>query len=113
MLQRFKNVYHLVQALMANAYYQWPSKKLKVIGITGTDGKTTTTSLVYHIIKSSGRKASMITTVYAMIGQKEYDTGLHTTTPHSFDIQKFLKKSIDAGDEYFILETTSHALDQN
>jgi UDP-N-acetylmuramoyl-L-alanyl-D-glutamate--2,6-diaminopimelate ligase len=113
MLRKTKNLYHLAQAFLANSWYKWPSKKLKVVGVTGTDGKTTTTSLIYHILTCAGKRASMVTTVYAKIGNKEYDTGLHTTTPHSFDIQKFLRKSLDAGDEFFVLETTSHALDQN
>ncbi|QQG44820.1 MAG: UDP-N-acetylmuramyl-tripeptide synthetase [Candidatus Roizmanbacteria bacterium] len=112
-IQKLKNFYHLLQSILANVYYGFPSKKLKVIGITGTDGKTTTTHLVYNILISSGKKASMISTVYAKIGNEEYDTGLHTTTPNSFQIQKLLKKAVEAGHEYFVLETTSHALDQN
>src|SRR5688572_14002725 len=55
----------------------------------------------------------MTSTVYAKVGQKEYDTGLHTTTPDPCLIQKLLKMAVDAGDEYFVLETTAHALDQN
>ncbi|MEN9328667.1 MAG: UDP-N-acetylmuramoylalanyl-D-glutamate--2,6-diaminopimelate ligase [Candidatus Parcubacteria bacterium] len=113
MFQKSKNIYHLLAAIVANFYYGFPSKRLNVIGITGTDGKTTTTSLVYHILKSAGKKVSMISTVYAKVGDKVYDTGLHTTTPDPFVIQKLLKQSADAGDEYFILEATSHALDQN
>jgi UDP-N-acetylmuramoyl-L-alanyl-D-glutamate--2,6-diaminopimelate ligase len=111
--QDARNIYHLFQAVVANVQYGWPSKKLKVIGVTGTDGKTSTTSLIYHILISSGKKASMISTVYAKIGEKVYDTGLHTTTPHSSDVQSYLKKSVEAGDEYFVLETTSHSLHQH
>lgn len=100
-------------AIMANIYYGFPSKKLKIIGVTGTDGKTTTTQLIYHIFKSLGKKVSMISSVYAKIGDQVFDTGLHTTTPSPFQVQRLLKKAVQNGDEYFILETTSHALDQN
>lgn len=113
MWQNFKNLYHLFQAIIANFYYGFPSRKLKVIGVTGTDGKTTTTQLITHILKLNGKKTSFISTVYAVIAGKEYDTGFHVTTPSPFFIQKFLKKSVDNQDKYFILETTSHALDQN
>jgi UDP-N-acetylmuramoyl-L-alanyl-D-glutamate--2,6-diaminopimelate ligase len=113
MWQKVKNIYHLFQALIANILYGFPSKKIKVIGVTGTDGKTTTTSLIYHILKENRVSASMITTVAAKIGKKEYPIGLHVTTPSSFQIQKFLKMAVKNKDDYFILETTSHALDQN
>ncbi len=113
MFQKIKNVYHLIQAVVANIIYRFPSRKLKVIGVTGTDGKTTTTHLIYHILKTAGKKVSMVSTVYAKVGTEEFDTGLHTTTPSSFLVQKLLKKAVKNGDEFFILETTSHALDQN
>ncbi len=113
MLQAIKNYYHLLQAFFANLYYGFPSRKLKVVGITGTDGKTTTTHLIYHILKSSGKKVSMISSVSAEIGGKIYDTGFHVTTPDVLPLHKFLRQSVEAGDEYFVLETTSHALAQN
>ncbi len=113
MFQKLKNVYHLFQALLANIIYRFPSRKLKVIGVTGTDGKTTTTHLIAHILKSSGKKVSYVSSVYASIAGQEYDIGFHVTTPSPFAIQKFLKQSADNGDKYFVLETTSHALDQN
>ncbi|MBI4005018.1 UDP-N-acetylmuramyl-tripeptide synthetase, partial [Candidatus Roizmanbacteria bacterium] len=112
-IRKLKNLYHLFTAIAANIWYDFPSRRLKIVGVTGTDGKTTTAHLIYHILKSSGKKVSLVSTVYAQVGDEEYDTGLHTTTPHSFVVQRLLKKSLDAGDEYFVLETTSHALDQN
>lgn len=113
MFQKIKNIYHLLRAFLANLYYGFPSRRLKVIGVTGTDGKTTTTQLITHILKSAGKKVSMISTVYAKVAGKEYDTGFHVTTPDAVIVPKFLKLSADYGDEYFILETTSHRLDQN
>lgn len=112
-IQKLKNLFHLFQAVIANIIYGFPSRRLKVIGVTGTDGKTTTTHLIYHILKSTGKKVSMVSTVYAKVGDLEFDTGLHTTTPSSFLVQKLLRSSVDHTDEYFVLETTSHALDQN
>jgi len=107
------NLYHLAKSNLLNFFYGFPSKKIKLIGITGTDGKTTTTHLVYHALTKLGKKASMISTVYAKIGEKKYDTGFHVTTPDAFTTFSYIRKSIANKDEYFILETTSHRLEQN
>ncbi len=112
MWQDLKNIYHLLVASLANIYYGFPSRKFIVIGVTGTDGKTTTTSLIYHMLRTAGKKALMISSVGAIINGKEYDVGFHVTTPSSFALQKFLKQASDAGLKYLVLETTSHALDQ-
>ena len=112
-LQRLKNIFYLINALLANIWYGFPSRNITVIGITGTDGKTTTTHLIAHILKSCGKKVSYISTIFAKIGEKEYDTGFHVTTPNPWLIQKLIKEAVNNKDEYFILETTSHALDQN
>ncbi|MBP6044577.1 MAG: Mur ligase family protein [Microgenomates group bacterium] len=112
-IQPLINIYHLLRAVAATVYYGYPSSKLRVIGVTGTDGKTTTTHAIYHILKSAGKKVSMLSTVYAKIGDKEYETGLHVTTPDAVLLQKLLSESVKHGDEYFVLETTSHGLDQN
>ncbi len=113
MLQVLKNYYHLVQAVLANCIYGFPSKKLKVIAITGTDGKTTTTTLLYHMLKSAGYKVALISTVAAYINTEQIDTGFHVTTPSPFAIQKLLKRIVNSDSEFVILETTSHGIDQN
>lgn len=112
-IQPLINLFHLTKAVVATVYFGYPSAKLKVIGVTGTDGKTTTTHAIYQILKSAGKKVSMLSTVYAKIGEKEYETGLHVTTPDAVLLQKLLSESVKHGDEYFVLETTSHGLDQN
>lgn len=112
-MQIIKNIYHLFRAIIANVIYGFPSRKIKVIGVTGTDGKTTTTHLIYHILKSAGKRVSMISTIYAKIGESEFDTGFHVTTPDAMVIPKYIKMAVEAGQEYFVLETTSHRLDQN
>lgn len=112
-IQPLINIYHLARAVIANVYFGFPSAKLTVIGVTGTDGKTTTTHAIYQILKTAGKKVSMLSTVYAKVGDKEYETGLHVTTPDPFLLQDLMAKAVVHGDEYFVLETTSHGLDQN
>lgn len=98
--------------LLTSAWYNFPARKLKVIGVTGTDGKTTTVNLIYSILRAAGRKAGMVSTVSAKIGEKFYETGLHTTTPEPRELWKFLDLMVKEGCEYAVLEVTSHALDQ-
>lgn len=113
MFQDAKNVYHFLQANLAGALYRKPASDLKVIGVTGTDGKTTTSTLIYHILSESGRKTALISTVAAYIDDTVYDTGFHVTTPNPFLIQKYFKEAKKQGINYIVLEVTSHALHQN
>lgn|SRR3989344_3362207 len=117
MWQKIKNVYHLMIAIFANIWFGFPSRKLIVVGVTGTDGKTTTVSLIYHILKSSGIKASMISSVGVVIDGKDYLLPFHVTTPSPFALQRFIKLAASRnnprnGKKYLVLEVTSHALDQ-
>lgn len=117
MWQRAKNIYHLLIAILANTYFRFPGRRLKVIGVTGTDGKTTTTSLIYHILKNAGKRVSLISTVAAYIGDTTYDTGFHVTNPSSIPLQRFLRKITglvtSKETNYLVLEVTSHGIDQN
>lgn len=98
---------------LASAWYDCPSIKMKCVGVTGTDGKTTTANLIYWVLKKSGKKAGLISTVGAKIGDKMYDTGFHVTNPEPLDLQKFLQMMVINGCEYAVLEVTSHGLDQD
>jgi len=99
-------------AHIAAAFYGFPARSLTVIGVTGTDGKTTTVNLIYKSLLACGFKAGMISTVNAVIGQESIDTGFHVTTPESPTIQSLLRKMVEAGMTHVVLETTSHGLDQ-
>jgi len=115
MWQKIKNIYHLILSVFANLWFGFPSKKLIIIGVTGTDGKTTTVSLIYHILKQSGLNVSMISTVGAIINGRNYDIGFHVTTPSPWGLQKLINRvsqDSDSQKKYLILEVTSHAIDQ-
>jgi UDP-N-acetylmuramoyl-L-alanyl-D-glutamate--2,6-diaminopimelate ligase len=98
---------------MAGSFYLWPSRRLTMIGVTGTDGKTTTSNLIYHILKAAGLKGGLISTVNAVIGDEVLDTGFHVTTPDAHDVQFYLAKMVEAGLTHVVLETTSHAWQQH
>ena len=95
------------------AWYGYPARQLIMIGVTGTDGKTTTTNLIHAILTAAGIKAGMISTVNAVIGDQVLDTGLHTTTPDADAIQRYLRQMVDAGMTHCVLEATSHGLAQH
>ena len=99
-------------AQLSAAFYSFPARRLTVIGVTGTDGKTTTANLVYSILRSAGLQAGMISTVNAVIGNESIDTGFHVTTPEAPDIQRYLARMVSAGLTHVILEVTSHGLKQ-
>ncbi len=97
---------------LAAAFYNWPARQLTVIGVTGTDGKTTTSNLLYKILVAAEIKSGMISTVNAVIGNEVLDTGFHVTTPDAHDVQNYLARMVDAGLTHVVLETTSHGWSQ-
>lgn len=113
MIRWMKNEYHKFQATWANIRYGFPARKLKVIGVTGTDGKTTTVSMIYHILKKAGLKVAMMSTIEILIGDKSLDSGLHVTTPEPWEVPKYLRMMLREGVEYVVIEATSNGLDQN
>lgn len=111
--QKIKNLYHFGQAVLANFIYHFPSRKIKVIGITGTNGKTTVCQMTANILEEAGYRVAMASTISFKIAQKEWVNKTKFTTLSSFAVQKFIKNAVEAGCEYLVLETSSHALDQN
>lgn len=112
-IRQFKNTAHLLLAGFANSIYFFPSRGMVIIGVTGTDGKTTTSNLIYHILEKAGKKVALISTLGAIIDGKDYETGFHVTTPSAFQLQKYIKIAKQKGCTHIILEVTSHALNQN
>ena len=98
---------------LAAAYYGFPSRKLRLIGVTGTDGKTTTSTLIHAILREvTGGKAGLISTIAAEVGDAALDTGFHVTTPGAPATQALLARIAANGLSDVVLEMTSHGLAQ-
>ncbi len=97
-------------AIMASNYYDSPSDNLKLVGVTGTNGKTTITTLLYQLFKNAGYKVGLLSTVKILVDDTEHKA-THTT-PDSVTINKYLKMMNDAGVEYCFMEVSSHGIHQ-
>jgi len=91
-------------AVIAKNWFGNPSSKLKVIGVTGTKGKTTTTHMIFHILAVSGKRVGLISSITY--------PGLHVTTPDCLELNKKLKEMVDEGSMYAVIEVSSHGIDQ-
>lgn len=100
-------------ARLAAAWNGYPARRLITIGVTGTDGKTTTSNLIHHILLAAGVRAGLISTVHAVVGDQVLDTGFHVTTPEALDVQAYLARMVRAGLTHCVLEATSHGLAQH
>jgi UDP-N-acetylmuramoyl-L-alanyl-D-glutamate--2,6-diaminopimelate ligase len=100
-------------AWLSAAWHDYPARRMTMIGVTGTDGKTTTVNLLYQILRAAGLEVGMISTVNAVIGDQIHDTGLHVTTPDAPNVQRYLAQMVASGTTHAILETTSHGLAQH
>jgi UDP-N-acetylmuramoyl-L-alanyl-D-glutamate--2,6-diaminopimelate ligase len=97
-------------AQMASNFYKNPSSKLKLVGITGTNGKTTIASLLYQLFTNAGRKVGLLSTVKIMVNSTQYPA-THTT-PDSLSINHYLNEMIENGVEYCFMEVSSHGIHQ-
>lgn len=99
-------------AILSATFYGFPARRLTVLGVTGTDGKTTTATLLYRILVAAGRRAGLISTISVLIGERSLDTGLHVTTPEAPSVQRYLGEMVAAGITHVVIEATSHGLAQ-
>ena len=105
--------YHKVWAILAAFRYKFPTNEMVVIGVTGTDGKTTTCTLIHSILTSAGLKAGMTSTTEFRIGKEIIRNTTHKTTLGKFELQKMLRRMKDEGCTHVVIETSSHAITQN
>ena len=95
---------------MAAAFYGHPSRELKLVGVTGTNGKTTTATLLYDLVRALGHKAGLISTVVYKIDERTVEA-THTT-PDTIRLNAMMREMVDAGCEYCFMECSSHAIVQ-
>lgn len=103
----------LAEAWLAAAWEGFPGRELVMVGITGTDGKTTTANLLHGMLQAGGTAAGLLSTLRAVIGGREEALELHVTTPEAPVVQRHLRRMVDAGLTHCVLETTSHGLAQH
>ena len=103
----------LASAWLAAAWEGFPGRELVMIGVTGTDGKTTTANLLHAVLHAAGYKVGLVSTLRAIIGGQAEPLALHVTTPEAPVVQRYLRRMVEAGLTHCILETTSHSLAQH
>lgn len=107
------NKWHLLNAVAANIWYGRPAKKLRLIGVTGTNGKTTTCHMITAVLQAASRTVGMTTTIDFQIGQTISENNQKMTTTNPWQLQKLLKQMVQAGCDDAVIEVTSIALDQH
>lgn len=104
---------HKLKAVVASYKYGFPARKLKIIAVAGTKGKTTTTNMIARVLEGSGHKVAMLSTANFQIGEKKWLNDVKLTTPSAAYVQDFLQKAVEAGCDYAILEASSHGMVQS
>ena len=105
--------YHWTRAVMANFRYGFPAKKLYIIGVTGTNGKTTTANMIGAVLEASGHKVGILSSAVVQVGKDWQDSELTLTTEDVSILQKYLKRMVKDGVTHVVLEVSSHAIAQS
>jgi len=106
------DLYHFILAFFGALIYRFPSRELKVIGVTGTNGKTTVVEMISKIFEGGGYKVALANSIRFKIGEEEWPNTLRMTMPGRFKLQKFLRQAVDSGCQYAVLEVTSEGIKQ-
>lgn len=106
-------LYHKLKGFVAAVYYGFPASRMIVVGVTGTNGKTTTTTLLTNILTNAGYKVGMTSTIAYQVGERKWVNDTKQTTTGPFELQKLLKQMVAEGCKYAIIEVTSHSIDQS
>ena len=106
------SLYHFILAFLGAVIYRFPSRKMKVIGVTGTNGKTTVVNMATRILEEAGYKVASLSSIKFKIGDREWPNTLKMTMLGRFKLQKFLRQAVNAGCQYAVLEVTSEGIKQ-
>jgi len=105
--------WHFLWGFIATVWYRFPSRQITVVGVTGTNGKTTTANLIARLLEANGEKVALATTINFQLADKKWDNLTKMTSLGRGSTQKFLRQAVNAGCTYAVLEVSSHALIQH